>query len=198
MSPVWRGVFRRCKVCNGNYPLIGYPINSRSGTRVYQNWVCRLCRQTRRDGAKADLRGRIRKKARDLIPREGLRLANPDRRGGPIIQAPADLVDVYGWSVDRLERLLAHAFEGECLGCDQLYAQMPHGLNDLTIDIRDPHAPPWLETNVQPLCATCNKTKQQLSGQQWGEYLYYVRLWKEQRALLQGDPWAAGVLFAVA
>jgi hypothetical protein len=198
MSPIWRGVFRRCRVCNGNYPLIGFPIQyARGGTRVYhQSWTCRLCRQTRKDKAKSE--NRIRDKATSVIRREGMRLARPDRRGGPIIQAPGDLVAIYGWTTDKVERLLRHAFEGECIGCDQSYAEMPHGLNDLTVDIRDPHAPPWLETNVQPLCATCNKTKQQLTGPQWGEYLYYVRLWKEQRGLLNQDPWSAGVLFAVA
>jgi hypothetical protein len=199
MSPIWQSVFRRCKVCNGNFPMIGFPMRSSRGAYAYAprfEWVCRLCRRTRRDHIKSE--NRLRVKARDVIRREGRRLSNPERKGGPIIQASADLVNIYGWSVDRIERLLRHAFEGECIGCETAYAEMPNDLSNLTVDIKDPHAPPWLETNVQPLCATCNMTKQQLSGQEWGEYLYYVRLWKEQRALLEGDPWAAGVLFAVA
>jgi len=148
MSPIWHGVFRRCRVCNGNFPLIGFYAASTTHTRVYKSWVCRLCRQTRKDKAKAE--NRIRVKAASVIRREGIRLSNPDRRGGPIIEAPGDLVSTYGWSVDRIERLLRHAFEGECIGCETPYAEMPNDLSNLTLDIRNPHESPWIETNVQP------------------------------------------------
>lgn len=194
MSPQWRTEHRTCVRCNGRYPMVGfYTASSSIRTRTYKSWVCRLCRQTVNDRRKSE--NRFRDKTTSVIRREGRRLADPDRLGGPLIEAPGDLVSIYGWTADRLERLLRHAFEGECIGCEAEFDEMPHGLANLTLDIREPDQPPWLESNVQFLCATCNKTKQRLSGPEWGEYLHYVRLWKEQRALMDNDPGDAGFLF---
>jgi Pyruvate/2-oxoacid:ferredoxin oxidoreductase delta subunit len=84
----------------------------------------------------------------------------------------------YGWHLHRVAHLLRHAFENTCTYCRRAYKEIG-GLNDLTIDIRDPAQEPFLDTNAVPCCRTCNSEKGDMTSEQWGTVLMCWRKWEE-------------------
>ena len=64
----------------------------------------------------------------------------------------------------------------------------------MTFDVVDRDRPPHYRTNVTICCATCNKSKQDKTPEEWEENLRNWRKWKEQQKKLGVDPWY-GTLF---
>jgi hypothetical protein len=92
-----------------------------------------------------------------------------------------DFCQQYGWTVPRLAHMLEHAFDNTCPYCWMAYKEMRNQLADITIDIIDPAREPWLRTNVQPCCRTCNTAKSNMAPERWERRL---RFWRERRAYL--------------
>jgi hypothetical protein len=65
----------------------------------------------------------------------------------------------YGWELVRIAGELEHAYAGNCPGCGQAFAEMPNGIQDLTVDVIDRDAAPVWGVNTRPLCQTDNRRK---------------------------------------
>lgn len=89
------------------------------------------------------------------------------------------LCNVYGWTVERIAHLFRHGYENTCTYCWVPYATMGHGLADITLDIRDPSDEPWIRSNVIMCCATCNRSKSDMSPEQWELRLLDWKTWRE-------------------
>lgn len=96
-----------------------------------------------------------------------------------------EFVRNFGWDTDRVAHLLRHAFDNTCVYCRRPYSGMRNGPADVTMDIVDPDKAPFLETNTQPCCRTCNTEKSDLPPEMWARKL---RFWREYEAHKQRRP----------
>jgi hypothetical protein len=145
---------RTCARCGTSYPSALSEAAFRSAaslrdasSRKYRATICRPCEQTRRD--KLKLLNRWAVKARDTIRRHAIRLQVPK----------PDLVNVYGWDPKRLAHDAEFQYSNGCNYCGGLYADMGHGLTDITLDLVDARRPPYYRTNTKWCCQTCNRKK---------------------------------------
>ena len=87
-----------------------------------------------------------------------------------------EFVRLYGWDTVRIAHILKHAFDNTCPYCRETYAGMPNSQWQVSVDIIDPSKPPFLETNTQPCCQTCNREKSDMPPELWARRL---RCWAE-------------------
>jgi hypothetical protein len=85
---------------------------------------------------------------------------------------------LYGWDVPRLAHILKHAFDNTCPYCREPYASMPNSQWQVSMDVIDPTRPPFLETNAQPCCQTCNREKSNTPPELWARKLRAWAQWK--------------------
>jgi hypothetical protein len=162
-----------CRKCGTVYPVDIAPLMFRrnSGVRRIRDTrsICIPCEQTRGDARKR-LRRSIRKAHSTIghhAKRFGLTKREFERR--------------YGWTADRIAHDIEHAHDNTCCYCQQPYADMAHGLADVTIDIIDPAKEPFYSTNTRPCCMTCNRAKSDMSPEDWAKRLLGWRLWREHQ-----------------
>lgn len=136
--------------------------------------ICPMCNQTAKDKKKHE--NRAIEKARRIIYSHGKKLA-----GTYGIKNGRDLIDRFGWSINRLQHDINHAYNNGCSYCGTLYKSMEHGLRDLTLDIVNREAAPYYGTNTHLCCATCNSMKGQRSPSAFGLHLAMVKRWKEAK-----------------
>ena len=166
--------YKECARCFGSFPksFFHYVVTTRGKNR-YERTVCIGCVQSSRDSKKRI--NRIRAKARNAIRSHAARLRI----------SKDDLTQRFGWTIDRVEHLIRHAWENTCVYCFTKLQDLPHGLSDVTLDIIDPGRDPHLETNTVICCSTCNKEKQRTPPDKWAEKLRAWRIWeKNQDGLL--------------
>lgn len=162
---------QQCIKCRGWYDRdVGFRRNPHSGARILApeyRAACIGCEQDARDAEKqvdpfpAKARWTIRHHA------DKYQMATPE------------FIASYGWDVDRVAHLLRHAYDNTCIYCRRLYTDMRNGPADVTMDIVDPKQEPFLETNTQPCCRTCNTEKSDLPPEKWARKL---RFWREYEA----------------
>jgi hypothetical protein len=179
-----------CAECGASFPLAFFPSNCRRGgvTRVLHRPRCKRCEQERRDRAKQD--NRFRQKARAALRTHAQKFVEQG-----LITKREELTEQYGWSVDRLEHDMRHAYANGCPYCRQQFSEMAGGLEKLTVDIVDPAKPPFYETNTRLCCVTCNKEKQQAPPEGFGLTLQCHRQWEKHQENLKANPWFGLPLF---
>lgn len=167
-----------CIRCGVVFPpeeaMVFFRLNPDTRARIHarraRRSVCIGCEQTERDERKRQRRAleKARWTLRFHAAREGM-------------TAPA-FGARYGWVVARIVHDIEHAFENTCGYCWRPYAEMEHGLADVTIDIVDRDKPPYYDTNTKPCCRTCNTEKGKLSPEAWALKLQAWRRWRERKA----------------
>ena len=184
---------RRCHRCGTVYPphLLEYAFRFVGGrARVLdasrtrrQIGVCRPCEQTGRDTKKRG--NRWAAKARDTIRRHAVRLS-VDK---------SDLIGRYGWEPARMAHEVEHAYKNGCNYCGGRFADMGHGLADITLDVIDRDRPPYYRTNTKWCCQTCNRKKGTLTPDEFEADRQMWAEWQRIRDLAEADPASAGRLF---
>jgi hypothetical protein len=152
---------KECRQCRHVKPVDEFRIKSpgrRDVTpKVYRAPVCKVCEVTNRCEAK------------ELEPYKPAfaqrRRAHASRYGCTVKE-----LERLGWDTERRAIEMRAQFEhGFCPNCIEtadgsvkvhFYRDMSRGLAELTIDRINPDLPPMWPGNVQWLCATCNKRKQ--------------------------------------
>ena len=162
-----------CPRCGTHYPAdvaeVMFARHRRAlGIHRARHSVCIPCEQTRRDDKKRARRWLT--KARDTLKNHAKNYdLSPEAFGAR-----------YGWDVERIAHDLEHAYANTCCYCWNPYAEMGHGLADVTLDIEDPDDPPYY-ANTTPCCITCNRAKARLTKDQWARRLQGWRLWRQAR-----------------
>lgn len=172
---------KRCHECGEEYPLIFFRRDKKqlalhaSSAQGYHA-VCKACEQDRTDAKKRN--NRWPTKASDTTRRHA------EKYG----MSPDIFSERYGWDVARIAHILKHASENTCCYCREPYHTMGHGPADVTMDIIDPRKEPYLETNVQPCCATCNRRKGDSTPEDWAVQLRCWRKHDRRKRQLMRDP----------
>jgi hypothetical protein len=153
---------KRCRQCQLTKPVDEFRIagnRTRDVTRaeLRRAPVCKVCEVTNRCEAKEldPYRPAFAQRRRAHASRYGCTVKELERQG---------------WDADRRSIEMRAQFEhGFCPNCIEtadgtvtvhFYRDMSRGLAELTIDRINPDLPPIWPGNVQWLCATCNKRKQ--------------------------------------
>jgi hypothetical protein len=111
-----------------------------------------------------------------------------------VIKDRSDFAQRYGWDLDQMAHDIQHAYQNGCPYCHQMFAEMVHGLADVTLDIINPELLPYYETNVKWVCMTCNREKKKTSPDLWGAKLQCWKQWREHQEALKHDPYL-GTMF---
>ncbi len=93
----------------------------------------------------------------------------------------AALIDQYGWDPDRMSHEAQHVYANGCQYCGESFANMGHGLWDITLDVFDPNTPPYYPANTRWVCGTCNRAKSRTPPDEWGAKLADYARWKRHR-----------------
>lgn len=163
---------QRCRSCGGRFDQEAFFRSKNDKRRLHISGrefhsTCIGCEQTARTERKtAD---RWLEKARSTIQRHAARYKKTTK----------EFVRLYGWDAPRVAHILAHAFDNTCPYCRDPYAAMPNPQWQVTMDIIDPEKLPFLETNTQPCCQTCNREKSNTPPELWARKL---RAWAEWEA----------------
>jgi len=162
---------QRCVKCGGTYDRdVAFRKNPHGpGARARARATCIGCEQTDRDKRKAV--DAFMAKARGTIQRHAHRYN----------MTTPEFAKSYGWDVPRVAHILRHAFDNTCVYCRRPYSAMRNGPNDVTMDIVDPSREPFLETNTQPCCGTCNTSKSDMSPDEWARKLRFWREWEDHQ-----------------
>jgi hypothetical protein len=167
-------VMKRCNACGVSYDVAffrrDHSAANTSAARSLRG-VCIGCEQTKRDASKGGTRdGRWLVKIRDVIRRHATRLR----------LSIETLEQEYGWRFDRMLHEAQHAYANGCAYCGKPFRDMGHGLNDLSLDIRDRDEAPYYVTNVEWACQTCNRSKSTMSAAEWAAKLASWEKWKRR------------------
>jgi 5-methylcytosine-specific restriction endonuclease McrA len=171
----------QCSRCRGWYSEIFFRKSNDRRLRLsilgrnIPHYVCKGCENTARTEAKQP--DRFIQKARWTIAHHAKKFEMP----------VAEFVRKYGWDTERLSHLLRHAAENTCQYCRFPYSDIDRA-HDVTVDIRNPKEPPYLDTNVVVCCRTCNLAKSDMSPEDWGQILIDWRHWGAQQLILRNDP----------
>jgi hypothetical protein len=162
-------VKQQCRKCRGWFDQEALFRRKRAKGRLHIcgpefHAACIACETTARtERKKADL---WLAKARSTIQRHAKRYGKTTK----------EFVRLYGWDNRRVAHILKHAFDNTCPYCRDPYANMPNPQWQVTMDILDPQRAPFLETNTQPCCQTCNREKSNTPPELWARKL---RAWAE-------------------
>lgn len=162
---------KTCKRCGFRAPEEWF-VKSRKVTSIfaskntgenYRQTVCPMCQQEVRDKKKWSNRWIV--KARNAI-------YNHAKKYG---MKPQEFVDNFGWETAKVAHMMQHDYENSCSYCHHLFKNMGHGLRDITLDVIHPELPPYFQTNVIPVCQTCNSSKGKRDGTSFGLHLQMVK-----------------------
>jgi len=176
--------YKTCKKCGGDYAEIFFPSHGTGVTRYSRKWrrnICIGCRQEEKDERKR--RNRPLAKARSTFYRHADRFIK-----GGLAESRQEFAERFGWDVHQMAHDIEHGYANSCPYCHEAFAEMGHGLSDITLDIVDPEKPPYYTTNVKWICATDNKEKQRTPPEHWGAKLAAWDMWRKQQQKLNTDP----------
>lgn len=162
--------WKHCPKCGGEYPQGSF---GRNVVRciTQRRPTCKLCEQTAGDAIKAARRWTIK-------------VSETRRRHARRLNLPVITLErQYGWDLPRMARDAEHAYNDRCPGCTTPFKDMVHGLGDITLDIRDPEREPFLLTNTEWICVTCNRQKQRTPPEDWAEFCIGRELWLRQQVI---------------
>jgi hypothetical protein len=145
--------------------------------------VCMACETTARTERKSAEPWLA--KARSTIQRHAKRYGKTTK----------EFIRLYGWDNRRVAHILKHAFDNTCPYCRDPYANMPNSQWQVTMDILDPQKEPFLETNTQPCCQTCNREKSNTSPELWARKLRCWADWERGRLTRKPEPQQLGFGF---
>lgn len=181
-----------CKVCGGDWPDVAFTTRGHSKCRVTHSStkrqsVCKRCRELLQKAKRND---------DPFIPKASRSIR---RHGDKFVKlgyasSLEEFINKYGWFAERVAHDMKHAHSNGCPYCEKPFAQMLHGLQDLTLDIIDPEKEPYYTTNVKVVCHTCNMAKQRTPPDKWAQYLLYHKDWERRQARIRTDP-LLGTLF---
>ena len=180
--------FLRCSRCGGYYAPVFFRRRSDQQQMVTRrgahHFVCIGCELTARTEAKR--RDRPREKAKRSYDAHADKFVSAG-----LIANRAELATVYGWAVDRMAHDIRHVYENTCPYCWQPFADMEHGLGDVSLDVIDPEREPYYRTNVRWCCVTCNREKSKTPPDEWELKLTMWARWRRQTE----GPWPPNSLF---
>lgn len=165
---------QRCRACGGVFDRdVFFRRRDKSGLHICsprtRHMICLGCEVTARtDRKKANP---WCEKARSTIKRHAAKYS----------LSVQEFVRLYGWDVPRVAHILEHAFVNTCVYCRKLYSSMENPQWQVTLDIIDPKKKPFLATNVQPCCQTCNREKSNLEPELWARKLQAWALWEDHQ-----------------
>lgn len=161
---------RQCMQCNGWYdPIFFESIGHLRGVHTsYRSAVCKGCAQTNRDGQKAH--NRWRSKMRNTRKSHAQKFNISE----------SDLENVYKWRIEQMEHDARHAYENGCPNCGHTFAEMGHGLADITLDIIVREAAPIYGNNTRWICHTCNRQKGKYTMKEYSTLMVEWQRWKRQ------------------
>jgi hypothetical protein len=167
----------------------------RSRDASYLRAVCRPCEETRSDDRKsayrwaskvhATTRGHAVKLAKPRTAQQCEAWFDPDL-------SKESLVGRYGWTASQMAHDAEFQYDNGCSYCHHPYADMGHGVADITLDIFDPRLPPDYGTNTRWCCMTCQRRKGLLTPEKWAAKQRIYRAWEMAKAL---SAEARGMLF---
>ncbi len=184
--------YRICKECGTTYE--GDEVEAffvhhiRPNGHVYIHGRCRGCEQDESDKRKRARRSL--KKAETAIRTHCHRY---NARNGTSLE-PKEFALKFGWDKYRMAHEIEHVHANGCPVCGDSFAEMGHGLRDVTIDIIDPTSPPVYGVNTRWICHTCNIEKQCTPMHLLTAKKQAWRKWRRQQELLQEDS-GFGTLF---
>jgi len=146
------------------------------------------CEQQERDDRKR--RNRPKAKARNTFYHHADKFIQAGKA-----ESRREFAELYGWDIGQMSHDIEHAYGNGCPYCHQSFAEMGHGLSDVTLDIIDTEKPPYYTTNVRWVCATCNKEKQRTPPELWGAKLIAWEKWRQQQERIKNNPFCGLPLF---
>ena len=165
-------VKQRCQRCGGWFDRDAFFRKNPGGRKAHisaYRAICIGCEQTERtERKKADT---WLEKARSTIQRHAKKYGRSTQQ----------FIRVYGWDAPRVAHILEHAFDNTCVYCREDYKTMPNPQWQVTMDIIDPLKQPFLATNVQPCCQTCNREKSNTDPELWARKLQAWAEWEAHR-----------------
>jgi hypothetical protein len=182
---------QRCKTCGDNYDREAFFRHKNDKRRLHissreYHADCIGCEGTARtERKKAD---RWLAKARSTIHRHA-------KKYGRTFD---EFVRIYGWVPARVAHIMEHAHDNTCVYCTDLYMGMPNSEWQVTMDVIDPKKQPFLTTNVQPCCQSCNRGKSNTDPEVWARKLRAWAQWKERQKVLATLPRAVQLSFELA
>jgi hypothetical protein len=163
-NPLTSEQTRVCSRCYGEYDISFFRSEGQRAASAVaasnRRAICVGCELTARTEAK--VHDRPFEKAKRTIESHAVKYV---KQG--LAANKGDFVRRYRWDAKRMAYEIQHAHENTCAYCWQPYAEMEHGLADVTLDIVNPQEPPWYGLNTQWCCQTCNREKQRLSPEDW-------------------------------
>ena len=171
---------KACRECGGEYDGDMF-FAARNLSRA-RGKICHQCSLLRQERKKWE--NRFYDKARGAVRRHAKNLGI----------AVKELIETYGWDPKKMAHDIQHTFDNWCPYCGYPFAEMAHGLWDLTLDIYDQNMPP-LYTNTRWVCSTCNSIKQNMGPERWGRYTVYLAKWRAQQERLKKNPFIPLPLF---
>ena len=157
--------------------------------------ICRPCEESNSDGRKAAYR--CASKVHSTTRGHADKLTKP--RLGAHCQAWFDpsltkeiLIGRYGWAAGQMAHDAEFQYNNGCSYCHHPYADMGHGVADITLDIFDPRLPPDYGTNTRWCCMTCQRRKGLLTPEKWATKQRIYRAWELAKTL---SAEARGMLF---
>jgi hypothetical protein len=165
-------VKQQCRRCHGWFDReVGFRKNAGGRKPDISSYhsSCRGCEQTERDRRKAVDPFVV--KARSTIRHHAIKYDF----------SAAEFIQRFGWDPPRVAHLFRHAFDNTCEYCRKPYSGMRNGVWDVTIDIVDPRAAPYLETNTKVCCQTCNSEKATMTPELWARTLRYYADWERHQ-----------------
>ncbi len=181
---------RACRKCNGEYSDRFFQAhkNLQRAAASYKDLICIGCQQSDRDTKKRA--SRPREKARRTIRTHAEKYV---RLG--IAKTTEEFIDRFGWDIDLIAHQIDHAYQNGCAYCHEMFSEMGNGLADVTLDIINPEALPFYNTNTKWVCGTCNRAKKRKSPNEWEERIYDMKLWEKQQKKLNLNPYAGLPIF---
>lgn len=164
---------RTCNRCSKTYhgeKVVGLAFwkNDRArGTYTSPRSTCKPCEQKKRDEKKGANRWGDKFRRATVAHAKKYMAArhwetDPD---WPEIKTVNEFIAVFGWDLGKGAKAMETQYENGCCRCRKPYEEMGHGLQDITVDIKNPEDPPDWE-NVQFLCMTCNRQKGSLAPEE--------------------------------
>jgi hypothetical protein len=188
MNPQWKPVAilrKPCSRCGYDADISAfYRVNQKASILALRKTVCIGCELSARNDPTPE--ARALRKARNSIQHHAEKFS---------MRAP-DFAKQFGWDPERMAHDFLHANENTCVYCWFPYADMGHGLDDLTIDILDRNKEPRYRTNVRICCRTCNMEKATLPTEIWDRRLIEWASWRAWMKRIVIDPVHGLPLFA--